>query len=67
MTLQAGSGLGNNVYDFKKKRPMTTGAEFGLAVNECQAMVPGSRGGGDAKAIQAEAVRDTMEFLKGIQ
>nr|WP_326531063.1 dienelactone hydrolase family protein [Rhodoferax sp.] len=67
MTMKAGSGLGNNVYDFKKKRSMATGAEFGLAVNECQAMVPGSRGGGDAKAIQAEAVRDTLEFLKGIQ
>lgn len=67
MTMKAGSGLGNNVYDFKKKRSLATGAEFGLAVNECQAMVPGSRGGGEAKAIQAEAVRDTLEFLKGIQ
>lgn len=67
MTMKAGSGLGKNVYDFKKKRPMTTGAEFGLAVNECLAMVPGSRGGGEAKAIQAEAVRDTLEFLKGFQ
>lgn len=32
MTMKAGSGLGNNVYDFKKKRPLATGAEFGLAV-----------------------------------
>lgn len=46
---------------------MTTGAEFGLAVNECQAMVPG-RGGGDAKAIQAGGRQGNLiEFLMGIQ
>lgn len=66
MTMKAGSGLGNNVYDFKRKRPLATAAEFTATVNECQSMVPGSRGGGDAKAIQAEAVRDTLEFLKSL-
>ncbi|CAN7639979.1 dienelactone hydrolase family protein [Acidovorax sp. LjRoot129] len=66
MTMKAGSGLGNNVYDFKKKQSMTTGPEFTAAANECQAIVPGSRGGGEAKAIQAEAVLDTITFLKSI-
>ncbi|GKT24788.1 hypothetical protein [Acidovorax sp. SUPP3334] len=66
MAIKAGSGLGNNVYDFRKKRPMATGPEFAAAVNECQAMVSGSRGGGDAKAIQAEALKDTLNFIKGL-
>lgn len=67
MTLRPGSGLGRDAFDFKAGRPLTTGPEFADAARACIAIVPGSRGGGDARTIQAQAVRDTLEFLEQIR
>lgn len=67
MTLQPGSGLGRDAFDLKTRRPLTTGPEFAEAAQACTAIVPGSRGGGDARAIQAQALQEALQFLEQLR
>lgn len=66
MTTVQGGGLGKNGYDFKTKKPMLSYDDFTQAL-KCTTMTPGSRGGGNAREVQAEAVADTMKFLNGLK
>ena len=66
MTTVRGGGLGKNGYDFKAKKQMKSFDDFTQAM-KCLTMTPGSRGGGNAREVQAEAVADTLNFLNGLK
>jgi dienelactone hydrolase len=60
---------GRNGFDFKQNKALKTFEDFRSSVTACaeSGNVAGSRGGGNARAIQAEAVRDALEFLRSIK
>jgi dienelactone hydrolase len=60
---------GRNGFDFKQNKPITTHADFRSSLDACieRGTVTGTRGGWHARAVQAEAVRDALEFLRSIK
>jgi dienelactone hydrolase len=68
MTTQQGSGVGKNGFDFKQQKPIKTYQDLTDSANACaeRGTVPGSRGGGNAREVQAEGVKDAISFLKGL-
>lgn len=65
MTTKRGSGVGNNGYDFKRDSTILTDANFVSSLRLCldNGNVSGSRGGFNAREVQAESVKDAMKFL----
>lgn len=59
---------GKNGNDFKLNRPIKTFQDFDSSAKACleNGTVPGSRGGGNAREVQAESVKDAINFLKGL-
>jgi dienelactone hydrolase len=60
---------GKNGNDFKLNRPIKTFQDFDISAKACleNGTVPGSRGGGNAREVQAESVKDAINFLKGVK
>jgi dienelactone hydrolase len=69
MTTAQGGGVGKNGYDFKTKKAINTFAEFTDSAKACleNGTVPGTRGGGAAREVQAESVKDALAFLQSIK
>lgn len=68
MTRERDGTPGKNGMDFKLNRPIKTFQDLTDSVNACaeRGTVPGSRGGGNAREVQAESVKDAINFLKSI-
>lgn len=69
MTTAQGSGVGRNGFDFKLKKEIKSFQDFNDSAKACleNGTVAGSRGGGNAKEVQAESVRDVLTFLQGLK
>jgi dienelactone hydrolase len=65
-TTKKGSGVGNNGFDFKTNTALPTWKEFETSRKACvqDGNIVGTRGGGNAKEVQAESVKDALDFLK---
>ena len=61
--LRQGAGLGKAV-DNRNNTTATTFPEFTAMTNACVSWQNASRGGGNARGIQADSVRDTLAFLQ---
>jgi dienelactone hydrolase len=66
MTTVQGGGLGNNGYDFKANKALTTHAEFFQAQKQSCGELVRARTGGDSSA-QREVVADVLSFMKGLK
>jgi dienelactone hydrolase len=66
MTTVQGGGLGNNGFDFKANKALTTHAEFFQAQKQSCGELVRARTGGDSGA-QREVVADVLSFLKGLK
>lgn len=66
MTLVRDGTPGKNGIDYKRSVLIRTYGELEDSLNACaeRGTVPGSRGGGNARDVQAEGVRDAINFLK---
>jgi dienelactone hydrolase len=60
---------GRNGFDRNQNKPIVTHADFRSSLEACieRGTVTGTRGGWHARAVQAEAVRDALEFLRSIK
>jgi dienelactone hydrolase len=69
MTTAQGSGVGKNGFDFKLKKEIKSFQDFNDSAKACleNGTVPGSRGGGNAKEVQAESVKDVLAFLQSLK
>ena len=69
MTTTLGGGVGKNGFDFKQKKEINSFLDFNDSAKACleNGTVPGSRGGGNAKEVQAGSVRDVLNFLQGLK
>lgn len=62
MTTAQGGGLGNNGFDFKANKALTSYTEFNQAQQQSCGSKVNARAGGDSSA-QKEVVRDALSFM----
>lgn len=62
MTTAQGGGFGNNGFDFKANKPLTSYAEFNQAQQQNCGSKVNARAGGDSSA-QKDVVRDVLSFM----
>ena len=62
MTTAQGGGLGNNGFDFKTNKALTSYAEFNQAQQQSCGSKVNARAGGDSFA-QKDVVRDSLSFM----
>lgn len=69
MTTTQGCGVGKNGFDFSQKKEIKSFQDFNDSAKACpeNGTVPGSRGGGNAKEVQAESVKDGLAFLQSLK